>query len=100
MEHGFSILMFIFAAAILLYAALMAITKDYNILPTRATMSVKPKDEKAYMTRLAKVIALVAVVPVLTGVAAFWNAIVAVFVFVIGLVAACWAGAKMMKGVM
>ena len=32
MEHGFSILMLIFAAALLLYAVILAITKDYNML--------------------------------------------------------------------
>ena len=32
MDNGFSILIFIFAGALLLYAALMAITKDYNML--------------------------------------------------------------------
>ena len=49
MKQGFSILMFFFAGALLLYAALMAITKDYNILPFRASVSVKPKNPKKYM---------------------------------------------------
>ena len=60
MEYAYSILMAIFAAAILVYAALMAITKDYNMLPYRATNSVKPKDPKRYMTQLAKAVALAA----------------------------------------
>ena len=50
MEYGYSILMGIFAAAILLYAGLMALTKDYNILPLRSRQSVHPKDPKRYMS--------------------------------------------------
>ena len=44
MEYGYSILMGIFSAAILVYAGLMALTKDYKMLPYRATISVKPKN--------------------------------------------------------
>ena len=97
MDHGFSILMFIFSGALLLYAALMAITKDYNMLPYRTRNSVKPKNPKVYMTQLAKVVALAAAVPVLTGITAFWNGIAAGIVFVVGLVAALWAGTKIVK---
>ena len=60
MEYGFSILMWFFAGALLLYAGLMALTKDYKMLPYRARTSVKPKNPKKYMTQLSKVIALVA----------------------------------------
>ena len=99
MDNGFSILMFIFAGAILIYAALMAITKDYHMLPYRATNSVKPKDPKAYTFELSKVIALVALAPALTGVAAYWNAVLAVFVFIGGLIVTIWIGTKIMKKV-
>ena len=54
MEHGFSILMFFFAGALLLYAGLMALTKDYKMLPYRARQSVKPKNSEKYMVQLAK----------------------------------------------
>ena len=33
MEYGYSILMGIFAGLILIYAGLMALTKDYKMLP-------------------------------------------------------------------
>lgn len=42
MEYGYSILMGIFAGLILIYASLMALTKDYKILPLRARVSVQP----------------------------------------------------------
>ena len=63
MEYGFSILMFIFSGILLLYAGLMALTKNYDMLPVRARVSVKPKDKRAYAVQLAKVIALVAAAP-------------------------------------
>ena len=59
MEYGYSVLMGIFSAMLLLYAGLMALFKDYKMLPLRARTSVKPKNEKKYMTQLAKIIALV-----------------------------------------
>ena len=97
MDNGFSVLMFIFSGLILLYAAIMAITKDYNMLPFRARVSVKPKNPKAYAFQLSKVIALVAVVPALAGLAAYVHALLAVAVFVLGLVVTLWIGTKWMK---
>ena len=54
MEYGYSVLMGFFSLALLLYAALMALTRDYKILPFRARVSVKPKNEKKYMLQMAK----------------------------------------------
>ena len=45
MEYGYSILMGVFAAALLIYAGMMALFKDYKMLPYRARVSVKPKNE-------------------------------------------------------
>ena len=97
MEHGYSILMAIFAAAILIYAGLMALTKDYNMLPLRATQSVKPKDPKKYMTQLAKVVALVSISPVLSALAALWNMFAGVAVLIGSMVLFIWIGTKIMK---
>ena len=69
MEYGYSILMGVFAGALLLYAGLMALTKDYKMLPYRARTSVQPKNPKKYMTQPAKVIALVACSPALSALA-------------------------------
>ena len=74
MDHNFSILFFIFAAAILLYAALLAITKDYRILPYRAQVPVNPKDPKSYMTQLSKVVALVGIAIGAGALVSFWKA--------------------------
>lgn len=100
MEHGFSMLMFIFAAAILLYAALMAITKDYRMLPFRARQSVKPKDPQAYMVQLSKIVALAALAIALGAAVALWNNALGAVVLVAGVVAALWAGTRIKRKVM
>ena len=99
MEYGFSILMFIFAGALLLYAALMATTKNYNILPMRAAVSVDPKDKKAYTAQLAKVIALVAAAVAAGAVTGLFNIPAGLIVMLVAVIAAIWAGTRIMKKV-
>ena len=99
MEHGFSILMFIFAGALLLYAGLMALTKDYNLLPLRASVSVKPKNPKAYTFALSKVVALVAAGPALGGLVGLWNGMAGVVALIAGVAVCIWLGTKLMKNV-
>ena len=97
MENGFPIFMLIFAGAILLYAALMAITKDYKMLPFRARVSVKPKNPEKYMIQLAKIVALVAVMIAAGAVIALWNAAAGAVVMFVGVIAALWCGTKIIK---
>lgn len=97
MDHYYSIFMLIFAAALLLYAILLAVTKDYNMLPRRATISVKPKDPKKYTVRLAKVVALVAAAIAAGAVVSLWNGLVGVAVMIAGTIAMIWAGTKIVK---
>lgn len=99
MEYGYSILMGVFAAALLIYAGMMALFKDYKILPYRARVSVKPKNEKLYMTQLAKVVALVALAPALSALTGLWNMIAAFVVLIVSAVLFIWLGIKMMRGV-
>jgi len=96
-EQGFSILMFIFAAALLLYAVILAIRKDYNMLPYRATVSVKPKNPEEYTVQLAKVIALVGVAIALGAAAALWNEAAGAIVMIIGVIGSIWLGTKIVK---
>ena len=100
MERAFSILMFIFSAALLLYAGLMAITKDYNLLPYRSRVSVKPKNPEKYMVQLAKIVALVAAMIAVGAAIALWNAAVGAVVMAVGVVAALWCGTKIIKKAM
>lgn len=99
MEYGYSILMGIFAGLILIYAGLMALAKDYKMLPFRARVSVQPKDEKRYMKQLAKVVALVALAPALSALTGLWNMIAALIVLVVSAVVSIWLGTKIMRGV-
>ena len=99
MEYGYSILMGIFAGLILIYAGLMALIKDYRMLPLRARVSVQPKDEKRYMKQLAKVVALVALAPALSALTGLWNMIAALIVLVVSAVVFIWLGTKIMRGV-
>ena len=99
MEYAYSILMGIFALAILTYAGLMALTKDYNILPVRAQQSVKPKDPKRYMTQLAKVVALVSLSPALSALAGLWNTVAALVVLIGSMILFILLGTRIMRGV-
>ena len=100
MDNGFSILMILFSVAILLYAGLLALTKDYNLLPRNSMISVEPKDQKAYAVRMAKVIALVALAPLAGGLVGFLHLFAGLAVMLIGFIASIYAGTKIMKNVM
>ena len=89
----------IFAGLILIYAGLMALIKDYRMLPLRARVSVQPKDEKRYMKQLAKVVALVALAPALSALTGLWNMIAALIVLVVSAIVFIWLGTKIMRGV-
>jgi hypothetical protein len=97
MEHGYSILMGLFSAALLIYAALMAVTKDYDLLPYRAQVSVSPKDPELYMVKLAKCVALTALAPALSALVGLWNNLAAFVVLVAGIVFFLWLSVRIMK---
>lgn len=99
MEYGYSILMAAFSAALLLYAGLMALFKDYKMIPLRARVSYKPKNEKKYMTQLAKVIALVAISPALSSLVGLWNIFAGMIVLILATIFFIWLGTKIMKKV-
>lgn len=99
MEYGYSVLMAIFSAALLLYAGLMAIFRDYKMIPMRARVSVKPKNEKKYMAQLAKVIALVALSPALSALAGLWNPLAGLIVLILSAILFIWLGTKLMNNV-
>ena len=89
--------MFIFAGAILLYALLLAVTKDYKMLPYRARISVKPKNPKKYTVQLAKVVTLVAAGIAIGAGVGLWNMAVRAIVMIVCVIAAIWLGTKMVK---
>lgn len=99
MEYAYSILMGIFSAMILIYAGLMALTKDYKILPLRSRQSVDPKDKKKYTFQLSKVVALTAFSPALSALTGLWNKAAAVAVLIASMILFIWLGTKIMRNV-
>ena len=65
MDNGFSVLMLIFGAAILLYAAILS-SGNYKLLPYKVQPSLRREDKKGQTKHIAAVTALVAV-PILMG---------------------------------
>ncbi|MBQ6374072.1 MAG: hypothetical protein IJJ45_06225 [Clostridia bacterium] len=87
-----SILMFVFSGALLLYAALLAATKDYGLIP-RGHMA-KVKDRKAYAANVARMVALVAMAPLLCGLIAPFSLPLALLALFAGTALAIWIGLK------
>ena len=65
MDNGFSILMLVFGAAVLLYAAVLS-TGDHRLLPYKVQPSLRSKDKKGQTKHIAAVTAVVAV-PLIVG---------------------------------
>ena len=90
--------MLIFGGMILLYAAMLAITKSKKDLPFRIRHTIPQDNEKEYITKLARVLALVALAPIIGGALGFViptgaSAIVTVVLLVLFLV----LGSKLTK---
>lgn len=97
MTYAYSILMAAFAAALLLYAGIMAITKDYKLLPFRSRQSVKPKNEKKYMTMLSKAVALTSAAPALSALVGLWSVFTAVFVLIAGFIVCIFFSTRIVR---
>ena len=96
MEHAYSILMFCFAGALLLYGILLVAAKDIGLVPK--SNAVEIKDKKAYARQLGKILCATSLAPLTSGLIA-WNGHFgyAVIMLVIGFVICVWEGTKMMK---
>lgn len=99
MEYAYSILFGIFGLALLSYAGLMALFKDYKMIPYLSRQSVKPKNPKEYMKRLSLVIALVSLSPILSAIVGIWSIIAAVIVLLLSMILFIWLGTIIMRGV-
>lgn len=99
-EYGFSVLMFCFAGALLLYAGLLVLEKKRPdlLIPRRYSVSMKKTDWIRHARRLAKIVALCALAPFFSGVAGlFGKPLLAGIVFVAVLTAAIWLGVRITK---
>ena len=95
MEYGFSILVFCFSGALLLYAGLLAVTKDVTLIPRHR--KAKIKNRRAYALQFAKIMALVAAAPLLGGLAGLAHLALGVAVLIGSLVLFLWIATKWIK---
>ena len=93
MEYAFSIFMFIFSVALLLYAGLIALC-GVELIP-RYWM-VKITDKKAYARGFAKVLALTALAPAASGVVALLvpSVFLVMLTLIVGIIGAIWIGLR------
>ena len=99
MESAFSILMFIFSGALLLYAGLVAV---FGVTLILRHWAAEIKDEKAYARRFAKILALTALAPALSGVVGLLTDIErsplpALLTLILGIIAAIWLGVRLTR---
>ncbi|MBQ7578704.1 MAG: hypothetical protein IJT21_10625 [Synergistaceae bacterium] len=66
MEYA-SIFMIIFAGAILLYAVLIAWTRDIRLIAKNRVVKIKG-DKKLYALKIAKILAFTSIAPLLSGI--------------------------------
>ncbi|MBQ6163030.1 MAG: hypothetical protein IJK23_01010 [Clostridia bacterium] len=101
MEHAYSILMFIFAGALLLYGLLMFITKDINLIPYHRRYSAKMSNKKLYVRQLGKIVMLTALSPAISaavGLLPLGERMWPAFVALIGsMILFLWIGTKMIR---
>ena len=72
MDNGFSVLVMIFGAAILLYAAMLS-GGNYKLLPLKVQPTPRSKDKKGQTKHIAKMTAIVGLTPLIGGLAGFWR---------------------------
>ena len=93
-----STLMFIFSAAILFYALLLAWTKDIGLI--RRSYAAEIKNKKQYAINFAKILAFTALAPAMTGLAGLMteNILFLGVVFVASFVICIKIGIKLFMG--
>ena len=90
--NPFSIIMFCFSGAILLYAGIMGLTGDSSML--RKQWAVNIDDKKAYARKVAKILAITALAPALGGVVGLFSTLAGLIALFVGLVVFIWLGVK------
>ena len=88
MENGFSVLMLIFGAGILLYAAVLS-GGNYKLLPYRVQPSLRRRGKKAQTKRIAKISAIVGLSPLTGGFAGLWRGNIACLITMGATAAVC-----------
>ena len=91
--------MFIFSGAILFYALLLVLTKDIKLIARHYI--IQTKDKKKYAVQFAKLLAVVAFAPAMTGAVGFFtdSVFLLIAVLVIGFIICISVGLSLMKDV-
>ena len=98
MDAGYAILMFCFAAVLLLYGAVLTATKNIALIPQAE--KAKIKDKKAYARQFGKVAALMAFPPAVSGLIWLTGAVRRSVVFLVLAFLVCvWEGTELMSKV-
>ena len=99
MEKAFPILMLCFAGLLLVYAGILALTKDVMLIPHAD--KAKIPDPKAYALRFAGIMALVTIGPLASGIAGLiYDNKRAAIALIVGLVFSLWGATQLVKKVM
>ena len=97
MEHVFSIMMFIVAGAFLLYAGVLALTRDVQMIPK--SEKAKIEDKKGYALRFAGVMASLTIGLLAGGIVGWFAPVLpyAVIALVVGLALGIFLSVLLMK---
>ena len=99
MEKAFPIRMLCFGGLLVLYAGILALTKDVMLIPHAD--KAKVREPKAYALRFAGIMALVSVGPLASGIAGLiYDNKRAAIVLIVGLVFSLWGATQLVKKVM
>ena len=99
MEKAFPIFMLCFAGLLLVYAGILALTKDVMLIPHAD--KAKIPDPKAYALRFAGIMALVTIGPLASGIAGLiYDNKRAAIALIVGLVFSLWGATQLVKKVM
>ena len=95
---AYSIITIVFALVLFLYAGLLALLKDYDLIP-KSYMS-KVKDKRQYTLHFALIIVMIAVVMAVSGIMALFGKVMlipAIIVLVVGFLASIIIGVKIVS---
>ena len=100
MEYAYSIIMFCMAGGLLLYAGLLALTKDPMLIPKHH--AARMKNKKAYTVMIAKIVALIALPFAVSGIIGLiWNAeqtlLPAIIVLIVGFVGCIYLSSRIVR---
>ena len=95
--EGYAVLMCCFAGLLLLYAAVLAITKDVTMIPY--VRKAKIKNGKKHAELVAKAVALAALAPLISALVAWQtnNGILSLAALIGGFILFLWLGTRLTK---